>query len=66
MMMDRRREYESATTPVGISKTNAETSSVVPTSTSCNGVSPAIVASYSDMVTNIIEKKAEAVNSINR
>jgi hypothetical protein len=66
MMIESRREYTSATMPVGISNTNAEISNVVPTSTSCTGVSPATVASYNDMVTNIIEKKAEAVNSMNR
>ena len=66
MMIESRREYTSATTPVGISNTKAESSSIVPTSTSCTGVNPATVASYNDIVTNIIEKKAEEVNSMNR
>jgi hypothetical protein len=43
-----------------------ESSTAVPTRTNCSGVSPATVASYSDIETNIIAKKAEAVNSINR
>jgi hypothetical protein len=33
---------------------------------SCTGVRPATVASYKEVTTNIIEKNAEAVNSINR
>src|SRR5215213_3818599 len=66
MTMDRRREYTSATMPVGTSNTNAEISSAVPTRISCTGVSPATVASYNEVTTNIIAKKAEALNSMNK
>jgi hypothetical protein len=65
-MMDTLREYTSATMPVGTSNTNADSSSTVPTRMSCTGVNPATVASYSDVTTNIIEKNADALNSINR
>ena len=41
MTTDHLRLNVSATTPVGISKTNAETSSAVPTSTICSGSSSA-------------------------
>jgi hypothetical protein len=65
-MMDSLREYTSATIPVGTSNRNADTSSVVPTRISWTGVKPAMVASYSEVVTNIIAKNIEALNSMKR
>ena len=41
--IERRREYVSATTPVGTSKTKIETSMNVPTSTSWSGLIPTSV-----------------------
>ena len=41
IMTESRRLYMSATMPVGISNTNAETSNAVPTRTICSGVSMA-------------------------
>jgi len=38
----------------------------VPTRISWRGVKPATVASYNDVTTNIMEKNAEALNSMNR
>ncbi len=66
MTMDSLREYTSATMPVGTSNTNAEISSVVPTRMSWTGVSPATVASYNDVTVNIMAKKMDALNSMNR
>ncbi len=64
--MDSLREYTSATMPVGTSNTNADNSSVVPTRINWAGVSPATVASYREAATKIMEKQAEALNSINK
>jgi hypothetical protein len=41
--IERRREVVSATTPVGASKTNTESSITVPTSTSSSGLMPTSV-----------------------
>ncbi len=43
MITESRRLYTSATTPVGTSNRKADTSSVVPTSTSCKALNPTIL-----------------------
>jgi hypothetical protein len=66
MMIERRREYTSATTPVGTSNKKMASSMVVPTKTSCSGDRPATVASYSEVTTKAIEKRAEIPTSMSR
>ena len=64
--IERRRLTVSATTPVGTSKTSADTSSAVPTSTSCSAFRCAIWIMYRAAAVVTSEKKKRSHVSVAR
>ncbi len=66
MMIDRRRLYTSASTPVGTSNSKQDASSAVPTSTSCSGDRPASVTAKTPVTTNTVLKNRAWQNAMAR